>query len=190
MMEIILAIVVVAFAVLYFWYVGIISKRNQAKEALSTIDVQLQKRGELIPNILQIAQRFMEHEKQLLTEITELRSAFHKEYDRADQQAVSEHLAVAQQLSSKMGKLMVQVENYPELKSDATMMTAMQSYNEVEAQIAAARRFYNSAVTALNNSVEIFPGSVIARMANVQPLPFYEAPAESLAPVNAGDYLG
>lgn len=188
MIEIIL-VLILPLAILYFWYASIISKRNQAQEALSGIDVHLQMRGELIPNILQIAKKFMEHEKSLLTEITELRTRATQTYDRADAQAVKEHLASAGALQNKMGQLMVQVENYPQLKSDQTMVTAMQSYNEVEAQIAAARRFYNSAVTALNNSVQIFPGTLIAQFAGVQPLPFYDAPESSIAPVNAADIL-
>ena len=189
-MEILLIIILVLAVGGYMWYAGIIAKRNGAKEALSSIDVQLQKRGELIPNILKIAKKFMDHEQSLLTEITELRTAVAKEYDKGDSDAVKEHLAIADKLAGKMGGLMVQVENYPDLKSDQTMMTAMQSYNEVEAQIAAARRFYNSSVTALNNSVEIFPGNIIANMAGVTVMPFYEAPAETLVPVNADDILG
>ena len=188
-MEILFIIIGSLLLIGYIWYAGIISKRNSAKEALSSIDVQLQKRGELIPNILKIAKKFMEHEKELLTEITELRTAVTKEYDKTDKDAVKEHLAMADQLAGKMNGLMVQVENYPDLKSDQTMVTAMQSYNEVEAQIAAARRFYNSSVTALNNSVEIFPGNIIANMAGVSAMPFYEAPPETLKPVNTDDIL-
>lgn len=189
MTTVIIIAIIAPLVIGYIWYAGIISKRNSAREALSSIDVQLQKRGELIPNILKIAKKFMDHEKQLLTEITELRTKMTQSYDKTDKQAVKEHLSIAESLSSKMGSLMVQVENYPELKSDQTMVTAMQSYNEVEAQIAAARRFYNSSVTALNNSVEIFPGNIIAGIANVESMPFYEAPEESLAPVNADDIL-
>lgn len=189
-MTVVFIILGVGLLFLYFWYTSIISRRNSAKEALSGIDVQLQKRGELIPNILTIAKKFMEHEKSLLEEITELRTQQAKGYDETDANAVKEHLDIAQHLQGKMQQLMVQVENYPELKSDQTMVTAMQSYNEVEAQIAAARRFYNSAVKSLNNSIEIFPGSVIASFISVDAMPFYEATAESLKPVNASDYLG
>ena len=84
---------------------------------------------------------------------------------------------------------MVRVEAYPDLKSDQTMVQAMQTYNEVEAQIAAARRFYNSAVTALNNSVQIFPGNIIANVARVTEMPFYETDKAARAPIDASDYL-
>lgn len=186
---VLLIIVIVPLVIGYFWYVGIVTKRNKAQEALSGVDVQLKKRSNLIPNILKIAKKFMEHEKSLLTEITELRAKVEKDYDENDKEAVREHLAAADQLAGKMNGLMVQVENYPDLKSDQTMIQAMQTYNEVEEQIAASRRFYNSAVTLLNNSVQIFPGNIIAGMAGVSEMPFYEAEEEAKIPVNADDYL-
>ena len=177
-------------AAAYFWYVSIVGKRNNALEALSGIDVQLKQRANLIPNILAIAKKFMQHERDLLEEITALRSKVEQDYDKADASAVSEHLSASEALSGKMSQLMVNVESYPELKSDQTMLQAQASYNEVEAKIAAARRFYNSSVTALNNAVQIFPGNIIAGWANISEMPFYQAEEASREPVNAGDILG
>jgi len=188
-MDIFLGIIIALVIIFYFWYVSIIGKRNTGLEALSGIDVQLKKRSNLIPNILKIAQKFLQHEKSLLTEITELREQTDKGYDKTDKNSVKEHLQVSELLAGKMGQLMVRVEAYPDLKSDQTMVQAMQTYNEVEAQIAAARRFYNSAVTALNNSVQIFPGNIIANMARVTEMPFYETDKAARAPVDASDYL-
>lgn len=173
----------------YLWYVSLVKKRNTGREALSGIDVQIKKRSNLVPNILKIAQKFMEHEKALLTDITELRAQTSKAYDTNDAEAIREHLVVAEQLNGKMGQLMVNVEAYPELKSDNTMLQAMQTYNEVEAHISAARRFYNASVSELNNAVEIFPGSIIASMASIKVMPFYEADEVSKAPVDAADFL-
>ena len=187
MMALIIGLVLLA--ILYFWYAGIISKKNKVLEALSGIDVQLQKRAELIPNILAIAKKFMEHEKNLLENITRLREKLLDGYDKTNAEAVKQHLSMAEELQQNMSGLMVQVENYPDLKSDATMLQAQQTYNEVEAQIAAARRFYNSAVTALNNAVQIFPGNIIAGMVGVSEMPFYDAPESVHAPVNAADHL-
>ena len=176
----------------YLWYVSLVKKRNTGREALSGIDVQIKKRSNLVPNILKIAQKFMQHEKALLTDITELRAQATKSYDTNDVAQIREHLAVAEQLNNKMGQLMINVEAYPELKSDNTMLQAMQTYNEVEAHISAARRFYNAAVTELNNAVEIFPGSIIASMANIKIMPFYEADEAdeaSKASIDATDFL-
>lgn len=177
------------FIVTYLWYVSLVKKRNTALEALSGIDVQLTKRADLVPNILKIAKRFMEHEKSLLTEITELRTQLSHNYNKVDPSAVKEHLVQAERLNDKMSTLMVNVENYPELKSDNTMLQAMQTYNEVEAHISAARRFYNSAVSELNTAVEIFPGSIIASMASIKVMPFYEVSEAAKAPVDAAEYL-
>ncbi|AQS35420.1 hypothetical protein Sps_00200 [Shewanella psychrophila] len=175
--------------IVYLWYVSLVKKRNAGREALSGIDVQIKKRSNLVPNILKIAQKFMDHEKALLTDITELRAQAIKSYDANDAAEIREHLAVAEQLNTKMGQLMINVEAYPELKSDNTMLQAMQTYNEVEAHISAARRFYNAAVTELNNAVEIFPGSIIASMASIKIMPFYEADEASKGPIDAADFL-
>lgn len=182
-------VLAVAIGGAYLWYVSLISRRNKALEALSGIDVQLKKRADLIPNILTIAQKFMEHERELLTEVTALRAKVTEDYDSRDAGAVAEHLKVAEALTSRMGQVMIAVEAYPDLKSDQTMIEAQRSYNEVEAQISAARRFYNAAVSSLNNAVQIFPGSMIARFANVTSMPFYEAEPAARLPVNAGDIL-
>lgn len=173
----------------YIWYASLIGKRNKALEALSGIDVQIKQRSNLIPNILKIAQKFMEHERSLLEEITALRTRAAADYDNKDAKEVSDHLEVVNELSSKMGQLMVQVEAYPDLKSDQTMIQAQQTYNEVEAKIAAARRFYNSAVTSLNNAIQIFPGNIIAGWASVTEMPFYEVEEAAKAPVDADDFL-
>lgn len=174
---------------LYFVYVNLIAKRNKALEALSGIDTQLEMRHNLIPNILTIAKRYMKHEDDMLTKVTELRTRAMSSYDKSNPAAVSEHLDLASQLTGQMGKLQVSVEAYPELKADTQMTEAMRNYNEVESRISAARRTYNAAVTALNNAVQIFPSSVFARMLKISAMPYFEASEASRAPVNASDYL-
>jgi LemA protein len=174
---------------LYIWYVNIIGRKNKALESLSGIDVQLRMRSDLIPNVLKIAQKYMDHEKSLLTEITELRTQATKDYDQADPAAVQEHLQIAEKLAGRMGKLMIAVENYPDLKASESMIQAQQTYNEVEARIAAARRFYNASVTALNNSIQIFPGNLLASFASASAMPFYEADEASKGPVDADAFL-
>lgn len=172
----------------YTFYVSLIQKKNKAKEAFSGIDIQLKKRYDLIPNVLQIAKKFMEHERGLLEEIARLRAqaaGMPANLSNAEQK-----LSLDNMITGKMGQLMVSVENYPQLKSDQTMMTAMQTYNEQEEHIAAARRFYNSAVLELNNAVEIFPGNILAMLLNIKQLPFFEVTeAKERERINAADYL-
>lgn len=179
-------------AVLYFWYAGIISKRNKAKEAFSGIDVQLKKRADLIPNVLTIAKKFMEHEKGLLEEVTRLRTEVQKQQQNpqaAEAANIKERFATEAQLQKSMGQFMIAVENYPDLKSDTNMLEAQRAYQNVEENIAAARRFYNAAVNALHNAIQIFPGNIIAKMVGVVEMPFYEAEEADRKAVNAADIL-
>lgn len=187
---ILIIVAVTVTLLLYLLYARIIKNKNKVYEALAGIDVQLKNRSNLIPNILEIAKKFMEHEKELISSVTELRTKTDKDYDSNDSAAVKEHMAVASALDAQMGQLMISVEAYPDLKSDKTMQQAQLSYNEVETKIAAARRFYNSAVGQLNNSIEIFPGSFLAQYANASVMPFYEADEASKAPIDASSILG
>lgn len=173
----------------YIWYATIISRRNQVLESLGGIDVQLNKRHDLIPNILTIARRFMEHERELLQSITELRGKAQAGIGSKDSAAVEEHLKMETELQARMERFFALAEGYPQLKSDSTMLQAQRTYNEVEEHIAAARRFYNAAVASLNNAIQIFPGGLFASFAGVSTYPFYEAPAGAKAPISAADYL-
>ena len=157
----------------YILYVSIIKKKNKVKEATSGIDVQLKKRYDLIPNLLNMAQKFMEHEKELMTEIVRLRSEAMKKTFNGNEKEMME---LNNMIDAKLKDFWLSVENYPDLKSNQTMVQAMQSFNEVEEHIAAARRFYNASVNELKNAVEIFPGNIIASIIGVKAdMPFYEA---------------
>ena len=173
LMIIIGVIALVLIAALYNIYVQLIQKKNKVKEAMGGIDVQLNKRYDLIPNILTIANKFMEHERGLMEEITSLRTQ--AAAIRSDADTIGQKMNLDNQIVSKMGQLMVNVENYPQLKSDQTMIQAMQTYSEVEEHIAAARRFYNSAVLDLNNAVEILPSKWFADKLGIKSeLPYFE----------------
>ncbi len=180
-------IAVVVLVIIYAIYYSLIQKKNKVKEAFSSIDVQLKKRYDLIPNVLFIANKFMEHERGLLEDITKLRAQASKL--PADLGNAEQKIKLDGAIAGKMGQLMVAVENYPQLKSDQTMLQAMQTYNEQEEHIAAARRFYNSAVLDLNNAVEIFPSSMVAVMLNIKQMPFFEAAEQERQAVDASKYF-
>lgn len=184
---ILLIIAGVVLVIFYEIYVSLIKKRNNVKEAASGIDVQLKKRYDLIPNLLKMAQKYMEHEKSLMEEITKLRTqASVTSFSNKPQ----EMMKIDSQIESKMKNLLLNAENYPELKSDAAMVTAMQSFNEVEEHVAAARRFYNSSVKELKNAVEIFPSSLVAKFINIKAdMPFFEAESEAIPRIDAGDFF-
>ena len=172
---------------LYLTYVSVIKKRNKVQEAFASVDVQLKKRYDNIPNILTIAAKFMEHEKSLIEDVTKLRTQYANlpnTYDNID-----EKISLSNELASKMGNLTVAVENYPQLKSDQTMIVAMQTYNEVEEHISAARRFYNSAANELKNAVEIFPSSLRAKLCGIKAVEFFKISEIERQSVKAADFF-
>jgi LemA protein len=174
----------------YFWYATIVRRRIRVTEALAGIDVQLQQRSDLIPNILTIARRFMEHERGLLAEITELRSKAHQHAGERDFAKVAEKFEVEARLGQQMGRLMMLAENYPQLKADGPMIEAQRTYTEIETNIAAARRFYNATVAALASAVQTFPGPILKGLAGVSDVPpmFQASEAARVVP-DAAKYL-
>ena len=183
-------IVAVVVAALYVWYVTIVKRKTRVAEALSGIDVQLSQRHELIPNVLAIAKRYLAHEQDLLSDIARLRTTGQERIGSTDPKAISEKFAAENQLSAGLGRLFAVAEGYPELKSDGVMVRAQSTYQEVETNVAAARRFYNSAVTDLRNACQVFPGQLVAALAGATQMPpFFEAPSEHRGAVNAADHL-
>ena len=151
-----------ALAVLLFGivlYNNLVRRRNAVDQAFSTIEVQLTQRYDLIPKLVETVKQYMGHERGLLEEIVRLRSQAIQGHTTA------EKVAANNELTNALGRLNVQVENYPQLRASENFVHLQRSLNEVEEQLSAARRSYNAAVTDYNNSVETFPGSLVAGMA-------------------------
>jgi LemA protein len=178
-----------AVAALYLWYATIVTRRNKVQEALSSVDVHLNQRHDLIPNIVSLAGRFMEHERALLTDVTRLREQARQATPTTPAE-VGKRFALEGELGQRVSQLLVSMEAYPELKSDRPVMEAQQTWTEIEAQITAARRFYNAAVNQLNNSIQVFPGSILAGIAGVTAMPFFEAPAAARTAPSVDAILG
>jgi LemA protein len=170
--------------------VAIVRRNNRVAKALSGIDVQLQLRYDLVPNILKIAGRFLSHEKTLLSEISALRAQAMSQLGERDAARIEDKFRTEAQLGAGISRLMAVAENYPALTSSEPMLQAQRTYAEVETNIAAARRFYNAAVGDLRNAVQIFPGTLLAGMAGVHELPpFFVTTEATRAAVNAEEYL-
>ena len=190
MSVLLLIAVLVLLGIGYAWYAGIVRKKNPVGEALGGVDVQLTQRRDLVPNVLAVAKRFLSHERELLEQVTALRARAAQPASLSDPAALKAKFDAEAQLGGGLEKLFAVAEGYPELKSDATMVEAQRTYQEVETNIAAARRFYNSSVGDLRNSVQTFPGPLLAGLAGVGELPpFFEADASAREPVNAADHL-
>lgn len=178
----------VVLVLLYALYARLVILRNKVRESASDIDVQLKKRYDLIPNMLQMAAKFMEHEKSLMSELTQLRT---QAMGSSFANSPKEKMKLENLLAQKLNDFKVSLENYPDLKSNQTMIAAMQSMNEVEEHISAARRFYNSNVNSLKNLADIFPINIFARLVgiNYQNMPFFEISEAERQPINSQNYF-
>jgi LemA protein len=147
--------------------------RNLAREAWSGIDVQLKKRHELIPRLVDVVKGYASHEQNLLTHITELRNLATKENDLKAQEKVQ--IGIAQDL----GKLFVIVENYPELKANENFAQLQIEIAKVEHDLQRARRYYNGSVRDLNTKIQQFPSNIIASIFKFEDEPFFDIQNES-----------
>lgn len=154
-------------------YNTLIAKRNFNDYAFSQVDVFLKKRHDLIPNLVATAGTYMKYEKETLESVTAMRA-------RAVSGALSpeQRAQVEGQISKALGSIMVSVEKYPELKADQNFLRLQAALNEIEEQIAAARRAYNAAATDYNNALQMFPTRLMGVVMGFQTRPVFAATAE------------
>lgn len=156
-------------------YNRLVRARNAVENAFASVDVQLKQRRDLIPQLVEGMRAYMTHERGTLDELTALR-------ERADGSPHAEtRVALDQQMAGLMRGLMVRAEAYPELKASETVTLLQRSLNEVEAQIAAARRTYNAAVTSFNTAIEVFPANLLAGLLGFARRTLFEAGADDRA---------
>ncbi|MCB9061919.1 MAG: LemA family protein [Halobacteriovoraceae bacterium] len=179
----ILGIILFFFIILIFWgisiYNGLIKKRNEYKNAFSQIDVQLKRRYDLIPNLVETCKGYMKHESETLEGVISARNqafgaAKMAAQDPSNSDAMKSLLASESSLTGALGKLMVIQEDYPDLKANENMKGLMEELSSTENKIGFARQFYNDTVTEYNNSREVFPGSLIAGVFNFIPAVLWE----------------
>ena len=162
------AFVVVLFLVVH--YNRLIRGRNGCDNAFSTIDVQLKMRCDLIPQLVDAVRGYMSHERGTLEQLTALRNQA-----TAPGVPAEKRLALDGQMAGLLHGLIARVEAYPELKASETVVTLQRSLNEVESQIAAARRAYNAAATGYNITVETVPTNMVAGVFGFRRRPLFEA---------------
>lgn len=177
-----LLIVGVLILIIIFIYNGLVNKRNSLRSVTSTLDIILQKRHDLIPNLVASVQAYMKHEAGTLTEITRLRTEINNGGN-----SEAERFKMEGELSEKMRGLSISVENYPDLKASENFVQLQRSLNEVEEQLSAARRAYNAAALSLNNAREQFPSNLIAGMIRLKEAAYYEAPEGSMEKPNINE---
>lgn len=174
-----LIILIVVGIILVLMYNSLVSKKNQVENIFASIDTQLKKRYDLIPNLVASVSKYMEHEKSLLEDVTKLRAD-------ANKPDISDHekIKLDAKITSALGSIMVAVENYPDLKANQNVMHLQHTLNEVEEQISAARRAYNQAVTDYNNAIEMIPTNFMATLMSYSRKEVFEIPQTQRENVN------
>ncbi|MFH1946686.1 MAG: LemA family protein [Candidatus Magasanikbacteria bacterium] len=168
----ILAIVVLVVLWIIGVYNALVKLNNRTKEAWSDIDVQLKRRHDLIPNLINSVRGYMTHERELLENITKARS----QAMTAQESGNTGELANAENLLGGMlGKLQIAVEAYPDLKANQSVMQLMDELSDTENKIQASRRFYNGMVRDFNTKIETFPNNTVAGMLHFKKYEFFEA---------------
>lgn len=142
--------------VLLVLYNGLIVRRNACVNAFATIDVMLQKRYDLIPNLVSAVKGYARHEAAVFTQVTELRAKALAGLPS------DESVRVNNEITRALGKLIAVAENYPQLRASENFMHLQRTLTEIEEQLSAARRAFNAAVTEFNNAVETVPSNIVA----------------------------
>ena len=160
---IILAIVVILVIAIISMYNDLVSRRVKVDNAWSQIDVQLQRRFDLIPNFVETVKGYAAHESETFEKITELRTSW------ANAQTVTEKAELDNQLSGALKTIMAVSENYPDLKANQNFSELSEELRNTENKISFSRQFYNDSVTRYNTKLELFPSNLVAGMFNFKP---------------------
>ena len=166
---IILAIVAIIIIAIISIYNGLVQARMKVDNAWSQIDVQLQRRFDLIPNFVETVKGYMTHEKETFEKIAALRTSW------ANASSVSEKVELDGQLSSTLKTIMAVSESYPELKANQNFSELSEELRNTENKISFSRQFYNDSVTMYNQKLQLFPSNIIANMFNFQPRELFAA---------------
>ncbi len=162
-------ILLVIVLLIIYYYNSLVRLRNQVKNAWSQIDVQLKKRFDLIPNLVETVKGYAKHEKQVFTEITKARTSMIQAKD------IKSKARAENQLAGALKTLFAVSENYPDLKASQNFIQLQEELSGIETKIAYARQFYNDIVLRFNNKIQTFPTNIIAKIFNFKPSDFFEA---------------
>ena len=170
----------VLFAIL-FWGILLYNRLtrlfNLKEEAWSGVDVQLKRRFDLVPNLVEVVKAYATHEQNTLLKVTEARSAV----SHADTQ--NERIDAERSLSATLGRLLVVLENYPELKADAHFLDLQKELVVIEDDIQMARRYYNGTVREFNGAIQVFPAVLVSRSLGYSEAQFFSADESAKSPV-------
>jgi len=169
---IILYVILIIIVVMILWAVSLYNRlvrlRNGREQAFADVDVQLKQRHDMIPQLVESVRGYMQHERGVLTEITEARANAMKA------STINDKIVAENRLSTALDGLKVAVEAYPDLKASQNFLDLQNEISDIENKIAAARRFFNSATKELNVATEVFPSNLIATLFNFKREPLFD----------------
>lgn len=172
---IIIIILIVIIGTFIHMYNNLVSLRNRVKNSYSQIDVQLKRRNDLIPNLVETVKGYASHEKGVLEEVTKARTGV------MNASSIEEKSAADNQLTGALKTLFAVAENYPDLKANSNFQQLQTELSETEDKISYARQFYNDVVLKYNNACEQFPSNILARIFGFKTSEFFEAPESEKA---------
>lgn len=174
-------IILVIVVLIALWAVGIynnlVKLRNNRENAFANIDVQLKQRHDLIPQLVATVKGYADHEKVVLTRVTEARSA------AMNATSINDKIQAENALTSALAGLKVSLEAYPDLKANQNFLQLQNEISDIENKLAAVRRFFNSATKELNNAVQTFPSNLLAGIFGFKKEPMFEVPQSERADI-------
>lgn len=165
---------IVGLVILYFWslYNGLVSLKTRIEEAWSQIDVQLKRRSDLIPNLVEAVKGYAKHEKTVFSEVTKARSAL------MNARSLDKKAEASDMLTAALGKLIAVAENYPQLRANEAFVQLQRELSDTEDKIAYARQYFNTAVNEYNVRIRTFPNTLFNEMFGFGEKEFFAATAE------------
>ncbi|MCG8599597.1 MAG: LemA family protein [Verrucomicrobiales bacterium] len=183
---IILVVALLVFPVIFVigLYNGLVKSRNRYRNAFAQIDVQLKRRHELIPNLVETAKGYMKHERETLEAVIQARNAAETARSQAtadpgSNESIAQLAAAESGLGGMLGRLFALSENYPELRSNENMLQLQEELTSTESKVAFARQAYNDSVMNFNNKLETFPSNIVANMFSFVPATLFEVSDDS-----------
>jgi len=171
-----LIVVIAVVVIVILWFIGTYNKlvvlRNRVKDQWAQIDVQLKRRADLIPNLVETVKGYAKHEKSTLEDVVQARNTF------ASAKTPEEEMKASGELTQALSRLMVLSESYPELKANQNFMSLQNDLKDAEDKISTMRQFYNDTVLKYNNKIEVIPSNIVARMFHFEKKAFFEAVGE------------
>lgn len=172
MLYIFIAIIISLMIYVSVTYNNLIKLNNIVKEAFSTMDVYLKKRWDLVPNLVEVVKIYAKHEKEVLNQITTLRTNTYQNM------TINKKIAINEQLTEEISKIIAVSENYPDLKANQNFLELSRELTKIEDEIANSRKYYNGSVRIFNTKIQIFPNNILANIFGFKEANMFEANAD------------